>query len=504
MISKTLISFFIFLFCSEFLYPQYTAYIKVAERNSVENIMRVSSGGYITLGDDFNHNPLITRWNEQFDTIWTIKLTDTNIVYSMSNIIEANDGSFYYMNTSQEHSGSTLIMKISSSGDFLWQKLYYNPLGTFHSNTISNAAGDDNGFVFGGSNCTSYNYVVKCNQDGAIEWQNQYKYPLSTGVVNCHSIVTNSSDYAVSGGYNINTLLTYKIDAIGNVVAQTAYTNTASQIVPRKMLALREKGGYAVLGNYNNVYNNRQFIVIYDSLLNIQSYNELVADVSYFSLLDFTAIDNGKQIVANGHVSDSTVYNSVIVNLSDSGFILWKVRSSGSATQGIASVLFSGIAYNGSTVVNCGSGFSDGGIIGIVDSMGNGLCNSVQFELNNAHKLLFKQSDSIYVVPLSLNIDSVNYAHTTGDNYYKDVYCEGWAAIEEPVTDKISVYPNPAYHWVNIDLENETVEQIQIFSVYGQLLFEISDSSQIDVNALYTGLYLLRVNNKYSTSFIVE
>ena len=65
-------------------YSQNPAYLKIASRYSQRKIEHVSIGGYISIGKENGQYPEIIRWNVQFDTLWTIKITDTNIVSAFS------------------------------------------------------------------------------------------------------------------------------------------------------------------------------------------------------------------------------------------------------------------------------------------------------------------------------------------------------------------------------------------------------------------------------------
>ena len=171
---KKLLSCLFLILCISFVNAQPTAYFKVADNGSFEKIERISSGGYITVGADSAMKIQIIKWDNNFNILWKYKFTDATITAVSLKIVEANDGNFYFMSASQEHTGSTLIIKFSSAGALLWQKIYYLTSGNMNSIALSKAMGNDNGFLFGGGQCTLYNYIIKCDQNGAIEWQKQY------------------------------------------------------------------------------------------------------------------------------------------------------------------------------------------------------------------------------------------------------------------------------------------------------------------------------------------
>lgn len=76
--------------------------------------------------------------------------------------------------------------------------------------------------------------------------------------------------------------------------------------------------------------------------------------------------------------------------------------------------------------------------------------------------------------------------------------------------ETIHVYPNPTKDWVNIDARNrrEAVEHLAIYDLNGRKLLDISpDSSgitQVSLSRLPAGLYLLRVNERWSKKLVKQ
>ena len=314
---KKLLFTTILILCFSFSKSQNTAYFKVANTGYADKIERVSTGGYITIGNDSAYKLQVIRWDNNFNMMWKYKFADANISNGFPKIVEANDGNFYFMSVSLEHTGSTYIVKINSDGALVWQKIYYLASGNMNSEMLSKASGTDNGFLFGGGQCTLNNYIIKCDQDGNIVWQQQYFYPLSTGVTTCWSIIPDGNNYIVSSGYNINSLLTMKLDASGNVLSHTAYTYTGMQIVPTRIVKLNDTGGYAVMGNYNSSNNNKtEFVAIFNQALNLLTFNELTVTYDQFVLNDITAINNGRSVIVDGSIYDGSAFTIAMINIS--------------------------------------------------------------------------------------------------------------------------------------------------------------------------------------------
>ena len=80
------------------------------------------------------------------------------------------------------------------------------------------------------------------------------------------------------------------------------------------------------------------------------------------------------------------------------------------------------------------------------------------------------------------------------------------AGIEGETFQSIEVHPNPANDILTINLQNQTIAMVQIFSIDGQLIKEISIAdNKIDVSNLASGQYILSVfdqENNYKSKFI--
>lgn len=505
---KKLINTALFVLFITFLQAQNTAYFKVADNGSFAKIERVSSGGYITVGNDSAYKIQIIRWNDSFNMLWKYTLTDANISAISLQIAEANDGSFYFMGASLEHTGSTLIIKFSSSGAMLWQKTYYLASGNMNSIALSKAMGSDNGFLFGGGQCTLYNYIIKCDADGNIEWQKQYFYPLSTGVITCWSIIPDGNEYVVSSGYNINSLLTFKIDALGNLNSHSAYTYTGMQIVPTRIVKLNSTGGYAILGNYNSSNDNKtEFVAIYNQSLNLLTFNELTVTYTQFTLNDITTSNNGKNVVVVGSIYDGSAFTIAMINLTNAGNIAWKKRATGNTATTIKNVEFRGITQNGNTTVHAGHGFNEGRVISVIDTNGNGLCNDITFDLSNIHKTLSLQSQTMSVAAATALSATVNYTYNTTASFNKVVYCGSISGIEnnaDVMPLHMTISPNPASDICLISYPSENIEDNSFISVYnisGQLVYKsrITTSgmnTELDLSNFNEGLFLVQISTE--------
>ncbi|MCX6231504.1 MAG: T9SS type A sorting domain-containing protein [Bacteroidetes bacterium] len=492
--------------CVILIQAQTTAYLKVADNGYFEKIEKVSSGGYITTGFDSNYKVQIIRWDNSFNITWKYVFNDTNIMTASPKIVEANDGNFYFLMGSHEHTASSWIVKFSQAGALLWQKIYYLTSGNMNSIALSKALPGDNGFLIGGGQNTASNYIIKCADDGSIQWQYQYLYPLSTGGMACYSIIADGSEYVVSSGYNTNSLLTMKISAAGNINSHSAYTYSAMQIIPSRIVKLNSSGGYAILGGYNNTNNNKtEFVAIYNAALNLQSFNELTVTYNQFILNDITAINNGRSLIVDGSIYDNSAFTIAMINLSNTGSVIWKKRAYGNTATTNKNVEFRGLTENGTTSVHVGEGLNEGRVIAVIDSNGNGLCNNdMAFNMTNVHPSLILQAQTLSVAMLNVTKSSVNYVYSNYASYNKQIYCGSLLAIDDNTGNQplvSTIYPNPATDKLCIDLhqlKNLQNTSIFIYDMQGQLLLQqtITDTkSEISISSFAKGVYMIKLSN---------
>jgi hypothetical protein len=68
------------------------------------------------------------------------------------------------------------------------------------------------------------------------------------------------------------------------------------------------------------------------------------------------------------------------------------------------------------------------------------------------------------------------------------------AGIEEvgQSTQEITIYPNPSKDYINISVENDEIENVQIYNLTGKLVKQ-EKSNKININDLPTGMYIIKV-----------
>ncbi len=102
----------------------------------------------------------------------------------------------------------------------------------------------------------------------------------------------------------------------------------------------------------------------------------------------------------------------------------------------------------------------------------------------------------------------------TGNIYINDgsgVYVFGFEVLgqDELETATVSIYPNPAQGQVNIVSEEEPVKKVEVFSILGKRIMQVDLTSQLqshtlDISALNSGVYFVKVNDKKAQRLMVK
>lgn len=76
--------------------------------------------------------------------------------------------------------------------------------------------------------------------------------------------------------------------------------------------------------------------------------------------------------------------------------------------------------------------------------------------------------------------------------YWDNIFFGSPTSIVESSTESISIYPNPATEVINI-LSSQKLNEVSIYSVNGQLMYNSENTSVIDVSNYTSGLYIVSV-----------
>lgn len=104
------------------------------------------------------------------------------------------------------------------------------------------------------------------------------------------------------------------------------------------------------------------------------------------------------------------------------------------------------------------------------------------------------------------SLDGVlNNFELTGDvsNWVDNIY---YVSISELITENVSIYPNPAQDYINLNIIDEVIENILIYDEKGKNVIELNENTKtVDISNLATGVYILNiktVKQDYSSTII--
>jgi hypothetical protein len=478
-----------------------TAYFKTDNSGLFNKVIRLSSG-FITYGYDANYKHEFIRWDDNFTAVWKVKVTEATATGGVfNNIVQANDGSFYAMLLTTQNSGAVAIIKISSTGAILWQKMYYLPGNQLLLSTcLAKGAGTDNGFIFGSGQCALSNCLVKCDENGNIVWQKQYVYTLATGVITSGSILPEANGYTVSSGYNINSLLNFKIDASGSILSDKVYTYSGMQIIPMKIVKLNASNGYAIMGNYNSTNNNKtEFVAFYDNALTLTAFKELTVTYDQFKLEDITAVNNGANVVVVGSIYHSSVFYEAIINMQVTGGIVWKHRGGGNTMTTNKNVEFRGVTEWGTRIVSVGGGMNEGQVVSVMDFAGAGLCTPIAFDVTSATKTLALQNGILVEAAGNVTSTAINFPTVTTMANTKTFYCGSLpvTAVSEVRNEEVAIYPSPADDHLTVICGSDKAVELKIYAADGKIVYGKSVNATTNINTANwsEGLYIISVSD---------
>ncbi len=520
------------------------------------DIVQTSDGGYIVIGDTYSSNGMVNG-NHGGNDVWVVKLSNSgNIIWSncfggsgsdfgnnievladgnliISGYTTSNDG-----NVSGNHGGSNpkdaWIFKLSSSGQFLWQKCY-------------GGTGVD---VF-------WSFFVQSNGD-----------ILYTGE-------TNSNDGDVSGNHGgITDLWVVKTNSSGNFLWQKCFGGSSQD---RSWDAiLTNDGNYTIIGdtksNDGDVSGNHGGNNPFDVwLIKISNNGNLMSQ----KCLGGTGADYGRSLVqkSNGNLllaCSTSSNNGDVTNLNGNGdawlielsnlnnSIMWQKTFGGSSYDSFNSICFTsnlGLFLQGSTSSNNGdvSGNHGGSAIGDADIWIAKMCNGnpsygidtqtscepytwidgiTYFTSNysatyNISGASVNGCDSIVTLNLSIVEDSIVLADSSynsytynGQTFYSSGYylvdtiydsngCQTYvyldltilnSQIDDLTFSNIKIIPNPTSDKIKVQIENElSGRTYKITDQYGRVIIESTFESQlneVDLSQFNSGIYFLQLEGE--------
>jgi hemin uptake protein HemP len=169
---------------------------------------RYSLSGHRTNPETDYRACMLTKFDQNFDTLWTKLYFDNPDFTVFYNHIQTTDGGYALVGctTESDADGDVLLVKTDSDGNMLWYKKY----GTSEYDAgYCIVETPDNGFLIGGK-CSLGNrdgYLIKTDSNGNQEWTKHYGNPIYHDGTIYTLVKTSQNEYIIP-------LTTYVTDPI--------------------------------------------------------------------------------------------------------------------------------------------------------------------------------------------------------------------------------------------------------------------------------------------------
>lgn len=454
---------------------------------------------------------------------------------------------------------ATWLLKIDNMGNIIWQKCIFHFGGHRMQKAIGSDFYYISGATISEPYPDAFNlYLGKLDSAGSIIWERSlgndigisdyHFYCASTndgGVVATVDIFSQGGDITNwYGGYDGWAI---KLDSLGN----TDWDFTLGSQRPEGAIGIVQTSdnGFLVLGSgspdgitgnisspsYSYSYSDA---IIYklDSLGNPiwnktygGSYNEIAARAVVledgYLIFGGASSDDGYCEGSGWHegyyqTGDRTV-DIWLIRTDLEGEIIWQKCYGGSQSEGISRIFSTS---DGGFVVFGSTHSFDGDVVG--NPSNSSAKSSIWiFKINSIGDLIWQQciggfanedvngviqhSDNNYTLAgemtysPSFDVNCSNFIPASGYNYWVLGISDTTVNITETqqLNDKINVYPNPANSILNIDFSNDyniRNTTIEIVDINGKTILKltlVNVSTQLDIEKINTGLYLVKIQN---------
>jgi hypothetical protein len=365
--------------------------------------------------------------------------------------------------------------------------------------------------IYLGSGACGYtNLIISLDSTGNHLWSKTYNFPSGLGYISSINLDINSnSELYVSsfgalaqGGHRI--ILQYKINSLGNVLWNRFYLVPfyASTTYELPISRLDASNNIYGIFNINDSLDQHCYNVMYkmDSTGNLLWSNRYSHPASPYNMVYHFDIapDNSPYMVSyyNTLTQDSTANLIIKINNDDGSARL--VLSDYTLTAGRYTLLRIK-AINANKFILT-TDINDA-LIASMDSLGIGMCNLTQINLNAIPFPLNEVFYNLTTDAYTFNVADTSITLVTG-SYYLIPYCTS-IGISEIYSDfELSIYPNPATE--NIFIERNSVSSaatLEFFDSLGRkaektIIPRGERNIIVDVNHLASGIYFVKLTDE--------
>ena len=471
--------------------------------------IQTNDKGYALSGFTKSHGAInndfyILKTDSLANVLWS-KIYSGNNSDEAYSIQQTADGGFIVAGTSKSFGAlysDACLLKLNSTGDTLWTKIYGAASFEF-ANTIIQTI--DGGYVFAGytegnaiDSSNGSIYLVKTNSLGVMQWQKSLG--TSSETVDAYSIEqTSDKGFVITGwanGYGEINGDSYilKTDSLGNPLFTKTYGFKGSDW--GTSILQTADGGYVIGGTYST-----------DSTsLDVDAYI-IKTDANGDTLWSKTyggsgaeAINGLKQTSDGGYIL--TGYTTSFGGGLDDVYLI-KTKANGDtlwtrAFGGINTDYGLGVVEandKGFVIVGYTKSFALNNDVFLIktDSLGNSTCNqfSTATQVNAVPTIVGATSTGKIFITLNSSVLSPTFR---GGGTITDVCSTNEIKLLEEQKSVMHIYPNPNNGFFTVHFPENISGKLVINSLLGETVYTstLQNNSIIDLSALPNGVYFLK------------
>jgi len=395
----------------------------------------------------------VVRWAKQFD-----QQINTSTISKFNNDIVITG-----FIADPDDDRNTILIKMDSAGNVIKSDyLSFSPDDTGAGETFVPAdvlIENDSTIVLAGN----YNGTVNCTFVSKLDNQFNVKkllvFHYNYLLLKVKSVVSNNNFGYLIAGEDLMNAFFCNIDSGLNITWYKKYSDGFNN----SQKFINANNDYFLVSNYGVAYSDDfdNYILKINSSGTITMSKTVGDDVYHYSFVDILQVDDNKYFLLN--TSNSNIAANLIAGQQQNDILLFSIDSTGATSPAIPNNL----------VIS-------------TDSVDN--VSIVNYTFTRHDTLLSLSNISITANDVNSTFNSTDCVGVGIDSYDKTM-------------NSISIFPNPNFGTVNIQVKNATEEEIQveIYNSHGQLIIDdqydkVSDDQVIQINNQFaTGIYLVKI-----------
>jgi hypothetical protein len=467
-----------------------------------EGFMTMDGGFYMYASSNFNSAGSADYYTMRVDSTGNVLWTKIyggpqyDPVYAGT---QSLDGSFLVAGTSVSFGSVAWIVNADSNGNLKWSR-------TFSSGSVdyigAAAPASDMGFILAGSaeypsvgnkQC----WIFKIDSAGDLQWSTAVGGTLKDEAYGI--MQTSDGGYLATGTSNYSPAikpngLLVKLDATGSLVWAYNYGDTLTQRLFHTIQTF--DGGFISVGDsYYLASDSTDALVIKMNSSGNPEWTALVGTGANELATSVAQTSDSGYVITGGLFNSGFQFSDVMLfKLDKTGNLLWsKVYGSTGSDNGayVSETHDGGLAIVGSTT---GFSIGDKGYIIKTNAQGESGCNETSLNMTETF-ITIPFTPVIATVDTGCILNAVVPVINSGGS--ENTLCST-ALMNEPEPTQLQIYPNPSAGEINIELPYVLSDGvIEMYSVAGEKVFEMAfdykSMVQIPTLILSNGFYLVKV-----------